>query len=293
MVHAIQRNVALLVGMVFCGFICAEAVQFLTSPRGAAGPLVLASQSPIMALVVVVGCLLISAVVAGVVGRYSNAAVGLFVLGIGLYVLDGRLSTMAESAFSVTGVGIGAGDPHVSGRSVLLLGGIETLLLALAALAAVLMIFKIAGPLADVEPNEAGERPHWLTSADALRAAACGIIILPVLWLIAQSPMKGQMIAAAFLGSMLAGMIGRLVSPHVQPKLLFVAPMIFGGLAQMVAAMVFKPPLDVAYVTQSLWKFSLVMPLDLAAGSLAGVAVGYGWARSFLHHEEQPDAQMT
>lgn len=293
MAHAIQRNVALIVGMILCGFICAEAVQFLTSSRGAAGPLMLASQSPLMALAVVVACLLICAVVAGVVGRFSNAAVGLFVVGIGLYVMDGRLSTIAEPVFGVTGVGIGAGDPHVGGQAVLIRAGIETLLLTMACLAAVLLVFRIAGPLTDVEPNEAGERPHWLTSVDALRAAACGIIILPVLWLIAQSPMKGQMIAAAFLGSMLAGMIGRLVSPHVQPMLLFVAPMIFGGVAQIVGAMVFKPPLDVAYVTQSLWKFSLVMPLDLAAGSLAGVAVGYGWARSFLHHEEQPDAQTT
>jgi hypothetical protein len=28
------------------------------------------------------------------------------------------------------------------------------------------------------------------------------------------------------------------------------------------------------------------MPVDYATGSLMGVAVGLGWARSFLHHED-------
>jgi hypothetical protein len=236
---------------------------------------------------------LVAAVVAGIAGRFSNAAVGMFVLGIGLYVLDGRLSTIAEPAFGVTGIGVGAGDPQVGGGALLVRAGIESLLLAIVCLAAVLIVFRVAGPLADVESTESGDRPHWLRSTEAIRAVACGILVVPVLWVIAQSPMKGQMIAAAFLGSLLAGMIGRLVSPHVQPLLLFVAPVVFGGLAQLVAAAMFKPPLDVAYVTQSLWKFNLVMPLDLAAGSLAGVAVGYGWARSFLHHEDEPDGQTN
>jgi hypothetical protein len=293
MVHVIQRNLALLVGMVLCGFICLKAAQFLDSPRGAAGPLVLASQSPMIALAVVVACVLVSALVAGLAGRYSNAAVGVFVLGVGLYVLDGRLSTIAEPAFGVTGIGIGVGDLQVGGGTVLVRAGIESLLLATVCLAAVLIVFRVAGPLADVEPTETGDRPHWLKSKDAIRAAVCGVLVVPVLWVIAQSPMKGQMLAAAFLGSLIVGMIGRLVSPHIQPLLLFVTPMVFGGLSQLVAAAMFKPPLDVAYVTQSLWKFSLVMPLDLAAGSLAGVAVGYGWARSFLHHEDEPEAQPT
>ena len=287
MVHAMQRNLAILLGMVICGAIALQALPFLTSPRGGLGPLVLQSQTPMMAVLAAIACTLIAAVVAGGVGRYSSAAAGLFVLGVGLYVLDGRLHTVAEPALGVTGVGVGAGDPHLDGRQVMVKIGIETLLWAAISLAAVCVVFRIAGPLRDIEPDVSGHKPSPWVSGDAFRSTACGVLVLPLVWVIAQSPMKGQMIAATFFGSVLAGLAGRLVSPHVQPMLLFVSPMVFGAAAQIIAAMILKPPLDVAFATQTLSKFSLVMPLDYAAGSLAGVAFGLGWARSFLHHEEE------
>ena len=33
-----------------------------------------------------------------------------------------------------------------------------------------------------------------------------------------------------------------------------------------------------------------IAPMHYVAGSLAGMSIGYGWARSFLHHEEEEDA---
>jgi hypothetical protein len=290
MAEAIKRNLALVVGMILCGAICLQALPWLMSPRGAPGPLVLQAQSPALATLAVVVCVLLASVVAGGAGRFSSAAAGLFVLGIGLYVLDGRLHTIAEPALGATGVGVGAGEAQNGGRAVLIGIAMETLLWAGVSLLGVWIVFKIAGPLRDIEPDDAGRRPSPWTSAEAMRSAACGLLVLPAVWVIAQSPMKGQMIAATFLGSMLAGLAGRLLSPHVQPLLLFVSPMIFGAAAQLATAITLKQPLDVAYVTQSLWKFALVMPLDYAAGSLAGVAFGLGWARSFLHHEEPATA---
>ena len=44
-----------------------------------------------------------------------------------------------------------------------------------------------------------------------------------------------------------------------------------------------------AFVSGSIPHFSLPMPMDYAAGSVMGAAVGVGWARSFLHHEEDEE----
>jgi hypothetical protein len=72
--------------------------------------------------------------------------------------------------------------------------------------------------------------------------------------------------------------------------LLFVSPIVFGAIGHAIGMMLVKQPLDVAFVEQSLSAMSLPMPVDYAAGSLMGVAVGLGWARSFLHHEEPTGA---
>jgi len=75
-----------------------------------------------------------------------------------------------------------------------------------------------------------------------------------------------------FFGSMIAGLVGRLLSPHVQPLLLFVSPIVFGAIGHAIGMMLVKQPLDVAFVEQSLSAMSLPMPVDYAAGSLMGAS---------------------
>ncbi len=41
-----------------------------------------------------------------------------------------------------------------------------------------------------------------------------------------------------------------------------------------------------AFVAGTLPAMSLPMPIDYAAGSLMGVAMGIGWAKGFLHHDD-------
>lgn len=279
MIKAIQRNLAFFGGLAACGWLCAFAASSMISPRGAIGPTMLQAQSPMPAVVMVVGCVIASAVIAGLVGRVTNAAVGVFVLGAGVFVLAGRTVTISELAF---------GESSGSARVALGSLALETLLLAVVSLVAVMIVFAIAGPLKDIEPQAKGRRPHPMFSGEAMRSALAGLAVVPVVFLIAKSPMQGQLIGATFFGSMIAGLVGRLLSPHVQPVLLLVSPIVFGAIAHAAGMLLVKQPLDVAYVEQSLYAVSLPMPVDYAAGSLMGVAVGLGWARSFLHHEEQP-----
>ncbi len=82
------------------------------------------------------------------------------------------------------------------------------------------------------------------------------------------------------------GLAGRLVAPRAQPVLLFAAPCLFGVIGHLIGLAMTSGALDVAFVNGSISRLSLPMPIDYAAGSLLGVSVGVGWARSFLHEEE-------
>jgi hypothetical protein len=281
MSRALVRNISIFAGVVLCGGVCVTAAGYLTSPRGAPGPTVLQASSPLVAVLAVVMCVGIATLIAGVVGRLSNAAVGMFVLGTGLFVLASRLTTIVELVFA---------NASVNSRTMMLLLALEALLWACLCLIAALVVFKISGPLRDVEPEPSGRIPHPIWSTAALKSAAAGVVVLPAVWVIAQSPMKGQMIGATLIGSMAAGLAGRLLVPNVQPVLLFVSPIVFGALGYLIAAVVLRMPLDAAYVARDLPKLGKPMPIDYAAGALWGVSWGLGWARSFLHHEEPAPA---
>jgi hypothetical protein len=92
MSSVLTRNIALFGGMILAGFICARAAPFMNSPRGEAGPTILAAASPVKALVAFAIIVLLATALAGLVGRIANAAIGLFILGAGVFVLDGRLA---------------------------------------------------------------------------------------------------------------------------------------------------------------------------------------------------------
>jgi hypothetical protein len=280
MTGVLTRNAALLVGLALAGVICVMAAPFMASGRGGAGPTLLAAERPVTAAFALLATLAVATALASVVGRITNTAVGLFVLGAGVFALNGRMGTVRDLVFAE------------AGRSTLTLLAVEALILVALATGMVLGVFRLTGGFRDVEPNEHHERPHWLASDAALRSAACGIFVLPAVWLIAQSPMKGQAMAAVIVGGTVAGLVARLIAPHVQPVLIFITPVLFGAIGYLLASVSSRPPLDHAYILGSLSVFARVLPLDYLAGSLLGVAMGLGWAKSFLHHEQtSADAQ--
>jgi hypothetical protein len=269
MVQVLKRNTVILMGILLCGLLCVRARPFLINPRGAMGPTVLQADSWIWAAFGLVLFLALAAIVAVAVGRMTNAAVGLFVLGAGVFALAGRLSTVRELAFSEGSLGLVA---------------LETLLMTAVALAASVAMFRLVGPLSDIHPRR-GCDPEPLAGRAALIAAGAGVVALPVVWLLAQSPMNGQAIGATFFGGVAAGLVARLMQPHAQPMLVFASPILFGALGHFIAAARVDGGAADAYVRGTLGGLSMPMPLDFLSGTLMGVAVGLGWARSFLHHE--------
>jgi len=257
-------------GGVAAAFICTAAVPFLVASTGTIGPTALGAQSPATAVAATVVVFGVATVMAGFVGKYVNAAVGLFVLGAGLWALRLRSATAVDMVFA--------------GGSVTL-GAVETALWGLMVLGATWVVFRIGGPLADVSPADPGVTLPWWKK-HGLHGAACGVLVVPVVWLVARSPLQGQTLMAAVFGGMAVGTVGRLIAPHVQPLLLFASPCFFGAAATLMAGMVVKGSLADAYVANDLPLLILPMPIDYAAGSLMGVSMGLGWAKGFLHHQQ-------
>ncbi len=253
-------------GMVLCAAICLLAVPFLTAPTGTIGPTMFQAQSPVAATIATVVVFALATGVACAVGRLVNAAVGLFVLGAGLWGLRYRFATVVDLVFANGSPGLVA---------------LETAIWGILVLGATTAVFRFGGPLRDMRSDELRGAPWHVRLG--LRGVAAGLLALPVIWLFARSTLRGQTLAAATMGAIAVGLAGRLLEPRVQPRLLFAAPCFFGALAQAACAFTVRAGPAEAFVTQSLPALCLPMPIDFAAGSLMGVAIGLGWAKSFLH----------
>ncbi len=277
MLKATIQNIVLVTTFALGATIGGMCAPMLMSSRGELGPGVFEAVSLGRAGVAAIAVLVASLLLGCIAGRVCNTVVGAFVMGGGLFGFTWRLESVHEIAFtgSLTAVAI------------------ETVVWSGLVLAAVVVLFRVSGPLPDVHPAQPGVAPSPFFSADAFKSAAAGALVLPAVWLIAQSDDKGQVIGAVFCGGMAAGLVGRILAPHVQPVLIFATPVLFGAIGHVIGAAALSEPLREAMVADRAGALIMPMPVDYAAGSLLGVAMGLGWAKSFLHHEEEHGAVKT
>ena len=273
-----KRFMVILGGLTVAGAVCLLAIPYTYSLKGVVGPTILQAQSPIGAGIAMVVCLTAASIVGAVVGRLINAIVGLFIVGVGLGVVALRFGSIQDVAF--------AGDGSLR------LLALETVLWAGAVLGSTLVVFKFAGPLPDFVADDEDEESAW--SLLTLRGAAAGVVMLPVVWLIARSELRGQTLAATIIGGLFAGLLARLLSPHTQPRLIFATACLMGTVGHIIGTFVVGRSalggLDEVYAASALPTISYALPIDYAVGSLIGVAMGLGWAASFLQHEHEDDA---
>lgn len=257
---------------------CVAAIQFTISPRGTTGPTLLQAQSPVAAVIAVTLGLLGATIVGAVVGRLTNALVGLFVAGAGLGALAFRFGSIEDLAFA---------------NGSLKLLALETLIFSVLVLLSTIVIFKVAGPLDDIDPPDDDYKP---IKSIAISAAAA-ILVLPVVWFFAQSALRGQTMTATWLGGMIAGLAARLLTPQTQPKLIFASACLIGAVGHMIGAFVIGSAtgggITSAFIVRTIPAVSMPLPIDYAAGALMGVSMGLGWARSFLHTEQDETSQAS
>jgi len=257
-----------LVAMGIVGFLGSWEASGLVSERGEIGPTVLQSQSPISALIAILITLGVSSVIAGFVARFTTTNSGMFVLGFSLFAMAMRMDGIEAFVY-------GGGNVNL-----LIL---EALFLSVVVLLGTLIVFAIGGPMKDVQqatmPNESN---FWKVSLISLA-------VLPMVYIVAQTPMRGQAIGASVVGGITIGFLARKFIPTIQPIMLYALPIAVGGLGYYLGSII-NPLSDVAFAQQAISPLLYPMPVAYAAGIVLGVSIGLSWANSMV--ENPPDASI-
>ena len=268
MLDATKRYAALVLGLAAAMIVMSFASGSLVSWRGVPGPTVGMAIEPVGAVATLAVCLTICFLIAVAVGRVVNAAVAAFVVGGGLAALSMQCGTHLDLLFA------GAAPMPVV---------IETLVWAIVVLLLAAGLMRLTGPLPDQPWNTAAQAtsPASVFDVDAIRGAAAGAVSLVALWAVAGNDLKGQAIAAATIAGIGTGMAGRMLAPRVQPVLLFAAPLVFIAIGRLWVGFAGTDSIA-AWAAGQASGLGVPTPLDAAAGSLMGVAMGLGWSRGFV-----------
>lgn len=256
-----------------CTLLGLFAARFSIDARGISAPALLDASVPAVATLMVLTLLALAAALAGAIARPINAVVALFCVGCAVAAFAARSGTVADAVFL--------------GSSFRWLGA-ETIGWGLGVAVVATIMFRVGGPLPDVPSPE----PSRGFGADLLRpralAALLAAVVAPaVLAFALVGPAKGQSIGACTLAGVATAVAARLIAPREQPVLVFAAPVLTIGIAQLALAGSAVAGLDVAFAGGSLNPILCAMPSDAAAGALCGVAIGLGWTKGLVKPVEQ------
>ncbi|MBM4111239.1 MAG: hypothetical protein FJ254_07800 [Phycisphaerae bacterium] len=248
---------------VVAGLACASLA---TDARGVV-PVIPQASVSMSGWVAVAALWLVAWFVALGVGKAVNTAVGLFAAGCVLGVYAMRSGAVLDAAFDAA-----------SPTSIAIVSVVYALLAGVLSWST----FVFAGPLPDMpaDPEELPEHGYGAFRPQQLVAALASIAAVVVVVFVARTDSKGQAIGAMTLGAMLAAMIARSIRSRTQPVVVFAAPALTVGLAQFVFSLSSGAGFDDEIVRGTVAPVLRLMPIDLAAGSLCGVALGYGMTKS-------------
>ncbi len=257
-----------LIGLLIIGFVAAFASDSFLSMRGAAGPTMMQSVAPFKSLMALVSVSLIGAIVGACVAKVSTTNSGMAVFGFGYFVLAMNLSGFEEFVYT-------------QGNGWLLV--CELLFVAMLILLGSLLIYAIGGPFESVADEKEGD------SASLLHVLAVGLGILPIVYIVAQVPDKGQVLGACVAGGIFVGFLTRKFLPAIQPVWMFALPVAYGALGYIVGIQMtgFSESLLIqGHVSHLLFP----TPIEYAGGTILGVSIGLNWL-AFLSVPEEQNAK--
>jgi hypothetical protein len=260
------RGVLLAAALGACAWLGIWLGSVATDARGVAACGYFAASSPSTYAMTAGSLLLVATGIACGIGRMLNAVVGVFVLGAAL------------AAFTMQ---TGAVNSVVFDSARLTSIGVETMVWTGPALLAVMAVFRVSGPLQDIPLEGDGSVLREWFSIDALKVSLVGAALPLVVWIVVHTPMKGQAIGGACAGGLAVGLTFRILAPRAQPLVAFISPILIMGGYQWFVANRITLSSETLLALGALPPELRVMPLDVVAGALAGVALGIGWARSF------------
>ncbi|MEX2217833.1 MAG: hypothetical protein WD749_03655 [Phycisphaerales bacterium] len=140
----------------------------------------------------------------------------------------------------------------------------------------------VALAIAAVGRQQTTDPPHRFLGTRPLPVLIVGFLGAAIgAWLVAVTPLKGQAVAAAVVGGILAAAAGRLVDPEA-PLPVLALPVLALGIVAPLTGFITKAPMDVvqAAYAGALFPTANVVPMDYIAGAFLGAPVGVSWAAS-------------
>ncbi len=267
--HVWIRSAIILLATGFVGFIGAWQASNLVSWRGVLGPTIFQSITPLSSVLAVFFTVLVAAFVGGFVAKISSAITGMFILGFSLFAMAMRLEGMQELVMS-------------EGNFNALI--LESAFLCVIVLLGTIIVFAIGGPLRCISKTSLEDRiPNQLGKAILISFA-----ILPVIWIIANTAAKGQVIGASAVGGLAIALLSRKFLHSMQPILLFALPIACGGVGYFIG-MLLSDPTPSAFAQQKMSPLLFPMPIEYAGGIILGLAIGLGWTSS----EESASSELA
>ena len=252
------------IGLLIIGFVAAFASDSFLSARGAAGPTVMQSVAPFQSVLEFVCLSLASAILGAIVAKIATTNAGMAVFGFGYFVLAMNLAGFEEFVY-------------LQGNTWLLV--CELLFVAMLILLGSLLIFAVGGPFESVAEPKEGE------SASILQVLAIGLGVLPIIYLIAQVPDKGQVLGACVVGGIFVGFLTRKYLSSMQPIWMFAVPVACGAIGYVVGNQLTGFSEDLL-VRRSVSHLLFPMPIEYAGGVVLGVSIGLNWL-AFLSVPEE------
>jgi hypothetical protein len=272
--HGVPRTIVTALCIATCALLGLLAAPLAMGNRGVVAPALLDAANPGFAAAAVGAILLAAAAIAIALARPINAVVALFCFGCAVATFAMRSGSVADAVFA--------------GASFRWLGA-ETIAWGVLVAIASMMAFRAGGALPDVPPADPDRSVLACTlRPKALVATLAGIVVVPTLIFALVGPSKGQSIGACTVAGMATALIARLYASREQPALLFAAPVLVLGVAQLFMAGQVAGSLDASFASGTLSPLLAAMPADIAAGSLCGVAIGLGWTKGLV--KPAPDA---
>jgi len=246
-----------------------SAAGMAAAPGGQAAAIHVAA-NPLVVITIVLALLVALAALASVLGWLGLPNLGLFVAGLGLTAFAVRSGTAADLIREE--------------------GDLVWLAAEALAWAAVILI------MSAVVHAVSGQQEHTLGTTTPGRAVTIlrrgglfgwALVLLPVVWLVARSELKGQVIAAASLGGVAFAMGAVLIARPAWRGVLPALPLVVAAAGYLIVGFR-EGGLGLVDLTAGLRPLALPMPQDYAAGALMGVSAGTVWGRSLLQESEQP-----
>lgn len=270
--------------LLVAGPIAGAIADRLHSPTGLESASPLTSSGAVMGVLVGVAVVAIALGYGLLIGRLVHLRLGLICAGLVLTWPAWRFGTVAELLRDA-----GDGSP-VSG--LLIEGVLFAAMLSVGCAALVRWSRPVEQdalqeqPLKKSIPSEPSRPVDWAIGVGATMLAG-----LVAAWLLAQSPLQGQVYAAAVGAGVAGGAVGRSVAGRAPLLALLIGGFCL-AVAGPIASQVGVSGDAMARLYAGQWPgIGLISPFDWLAGALVGVPLGEMWARSMVDRQVEPTAR--